>query len=297
MVPGPAPMRCTYAPTLGLTPQGAGHLHSAQCFYSRNQLDDSFYVQFVMGILGGIAATIPHLLHMKQTAESLFGDRCRFATIAAGRFAGGPAKVSVVSSGLFGMISGSAIANTVTTGVMTIPLMKKVGFQPRFAGAVEASASCGGQITPPIMGAAAFIMAEFLNVPYLDIAKAAAIPACLYFFGVFMEVHFEAKRCNLRGLSRDELPKFGNVMRERGHLFVPLFAIILFLSVGFTPLYAALMGLVTCIIAGALKKATRMSFRQIADGFELGARNAIGVGLACPLPSSGLKPRSVTLTC
>jgi TRAP transporter 4TM/12TM fusion protein len=144
------------------------------------------------------------------------------------------------------------------------------------------------------MGAAAFIMAEFLSVPYIDIAKAAAIPACLYFFGVFMEVHFEAKRCNLRGLSRDELPRFMDVMKERGHLFVPLFAIILFLSMGFTPLYAALMGLVTCIIAGALKKATRMSLRQIADGFELGARNAIGVGLACA--SAGIIIGAITLT-
>jgi TRAP transporter 4TM/12TM fusion protein len=137
-------------------------------------------------------------------------------------------------------------------------------------------------------------MAEFLNVPYLDIAKAAAIPACLYFFGVFMEVHFEAKRCNLRGLSRDELPRFADVMKERGHLFVPLFAIIIFLSIGFTPLYAALMGLVTCIIAGALKKATRMSPRQIADGFELGARNAIGVALACA--SAGMIIGAITLT-
>jgi len=159
---------------------------------------------------------------------------------------------------------------------------------------VEASSSTGGQIMPPIMGAAAFIMAEFLNVPYLDIAKAAAIPACLYFFGVFMEVHFEAKRCNLRGLSRDELPRFADVMKERGHLFVPLFAIIIFLSIGFTPLYAALMGLVTCIIAGALKKETRMSPRQIADGFELGARNAIGVALACA--SAGIIIGAITLT-
>jgi TRAP transporter 4TM/12TM fusion protein len=173
-------------------------------------------------------------------------------------------------------------------------MMKRLGYRPEFAAAVEASSSTGGQIMPPIMGAAAFIMAEFLNVPYLMIAKAAAIPACLYFFGVFMEVHFEAKRCNLRGLNRDELPKFRNVMRERGHLFVPLFAIIIFLSVGFTPLYAALMGLVTCIIAGALKKATRMSAREIANGFELGARNAIGVGLACA--TAGIIIGAITLT-
>jgi TRAP transporter 4TM/12TM fusion protein len=202
--------------------------------------------------------------------------------------------MAIVTSALEGTVSGSSVANTVESGSLTIPMMKRLGYRPEFAAAVEASSSTGGQIMPPIMGAAAFIMAEFLNVPYLDIAKAAAIPACLYFFGVFMEVHFEAKRCNLRGLNRDELPKFGNVMRERGHLFVPLFAIIIFLSVGFTPLYAALMGLVTCIIAGALKKATRMSTREIADGFELGARNAIGVALACA--SAGIIIGAITLT-
>jgi TRAP transporter 4TM/12TM fusion protein len=191
-------------------------------------------------------------------------------------------------------VSGSSVANTVESGSLTIPMMKRLGYRPEFAAAVEASASTGGQIMPPIMGAAAFIMAEFLNMPYLDIAKAAAIPACLYFFGVFMEVHFEAKRCNLRGLSRDELPKFTDVMKERGHLFIPLFAIIIFLSIGFTPLYAALMGLVTCIIAGAIKKETRMSPREIADGFELGARNAVGVALACA--SAGIVIGVITLT-
>jgi TRAP transporter 4TM/12TM fusion protein len=172
--------------------------------------------------------------------------------------------------------------------------MKRLGYRPEFAAAVEASASTGGQIMPPIMGAAAFIMAEFLNVPYLDIAKAAAIPACLYFFGVFMEVHFEAKRCKLRGLSRDELPRFGAVMRERGHLFFPLFAIIFFLSAGFTPLYAALMGLLICVVAGALRRSTRMSPREILDAFELGARNAIGVALACA--AAGIIIGVVTLT-
>jgi TRAP transporter 4TM/12TM fusion protein len=202
--------------------------------------------------------------------------------------------MAIVTSALEGTVSGSSVANTVESGSLTIPMMKRLGYRPEFAAAVEASSSTGGQIMPPIMGAAAFIMAEFLNVPYLDIAKAAAIPACLYFFGVFMEVHFEAKRCNLRGLSRDELPRFADVMKERGHLFVPLFAIIIFLSIGFTPLYAALMGLVTCIIAGALKQATRMNPRQIADGFELGARNAIGVALACA--SAGIIIGAITLT-
>ncbi|HYL82173.1 MAG TPA: TRAP transporter fused permease subunit, partial [Candidatus Acidoferrum sp.] len=146
----------------------------------------------------------------------------------AGWASGGPAKVAVVTSALEGMISGSSVANTVESGSFTIPMMKKLGYRPEFAAAVEASASTGGQIMPPIMGAAAFIMAEFLNMPYLEIAKAAAIPACLYFFGVFMEVHFEAKRSKLRGMSRDELPRMSSVMAERGHLVIPLFVIIIF---------------------------------------------------------------------
>ena len=267
--------------------------------YSLERIASHMYLttEGILGIPLGVAATFIYLFILfgsfreKSGLGQLFID---ISNAVAGWASGGPAKMAVVTSALEGTVSGSSVANTVESGSLTIPMMKRLGYRPEFAAAVEASSSTGGQIMPPIMGAAAFIMAEFLNVPYLTIAKAAAIPACLYFFGVFMEVHFEAKRCNLRGLSRDELPKFGHVMRERGHLFVPLFAIIIFLSIGFTPLYAALMGLVTCIIAGALKKATRMSAREIADGFELGARNAIGVGLACA--SAGIIIGAITLT-
>jgi TRAP transporter 4TM/12TM fusion protein len=267
--------------------------------YSLERIASHMYLttEGILGIPLGVAATFIFLFILfgsfreKSGLGQLFID---ISNAVAGWASGGPAKMAIVTSALEGTVSGSSVANTVESGSLTIPMMKRLGYRPEFAAAVEASSSTGGQIMPPIMGAAAFIMAEFLNVPYLDIAKAAAIPACLYFFGVFMEVHFEAKRCNLRGLSREELPKFGNVMRERGHLFVPLFAIIIFLSVGFTPLYAALMGLVTCIIAGSLKQATRMSPRQIADGFELGARNAIGVALACA--AAGIIIGAITLT-
>jgi TRAP transporter 4TM/12TM fusion protein len=267
--------------------------------YSLERIFSHMYLttEGILGIPLGVAATFIYLFILfgsfreKSGLGQLFID---ISNAVAGWASGGPAKMAIVTSALEGTVSGSSVANTVESGSLTIPMMKRLGYRPEFAAAVEASSSTGGQIMPPIMGAAAFIMAEFLNVPYLDIAKAAAIPACLYFFGVFMEVHFEAKRCNLRGLSRDELPRFGAVMRERGHLFVPLFAIIIFLSIGFTPLYAALMGLVTCIIAGALKKATRMSLREIADGFELGARNAIGVALACA--SAGIIIGAITLT-
>ena len=267
--------------------------------YSLERIASHMYLttEGILGIPLGVAATFIYLFILfgsfreKSGLGQLFID---ISNAVAGWASGGPAKMAVITSALEGTVSGSSVANTVESGSLTIPMMKRLGYRPEFAAAVEASASTGGQIMPPIMGAAAFIMAEFLNVPYLDIAKAAAIPACLYFFGVFMEVHFEAKRCNLRGLSRSELPRFLDVLKERGHLFVPLFAIIIFLSVGFTPLYAALMGLVTCIIAGALKKATRMSFREIADGFELGARNAIGVALACA--SAGIIIGAITLT-
>jgi TRAP transporter 4TM/12TM fusion protein len=267
--------------------------------YSLERIASHMYLttEGILGIPLGVAATFIYLFILfgsfreKSGLGQLFID---VSNAVAGWASGGPAKMAVITSALEGTVSGSSVANTVESGSLTIPMMKRLGYRPEFAAAVEASSSTGGQIMPPVMGAAAFIMAEFLNVPYLTIAKAAAIPACLYFFGVFMEVHFEAKRCNLRGLRRDELPRFADVMKERGHLFVPLFAIIIFLSVGFTPLYAALMGLVTCIIAGALKKATRMSAREIADGFELGARNAIGVGLACA--SAGIIIGAITLT-
>lgn len=267
--------------------------------YSLERIASHMYLttEGILGIPLGVAATFIYVFVLFGSFREKTGLGQLFIDISnavAGWASGGPAKMAVVTSALEGTVSGSSVANTVESGSLTIPMMKKLGYRPEFAAAVEASSSTGGQIMPPIMGAAAFIMAEFLNMPYLDIAKAAAIPACLYFFGVFMEVHFEAKRCKLRGLSRDELPKFGQVMRERGHLFFPLVAIITFLSAGFTPLYAALMGLAVCVLAGALRKSTRMSLREIADAFELGARNAVGVALACA--SAGIIIGVVTLT-
>lgn len=267
--------------------------------YSLERIASHMYLttEGILGIPLGVAATFIYVFVLFGSFREKTGLGQLFIDISnavAGWASGGPAKMAVVTSALEGTVSGSSVANTVESGSLTIPMMKKLGYRPEFAAAVEASSSTGGQIMPPIMGAAAFIMAEFLNMPYLDIAKAAAIPACLYFFGVFMEVHFEAKRCKLRGLSRDELPRFGQVMRERGHLFFPLIAIITFLSAGFTPLYAALMGLAVCVLAGALRKSTRMSLREIADAFELGARNAVGVALACA--SAGIIIGVVTLT-
>ena len=184
--------------------------------YSLERIASHMYLttEGILGIPLGVAATFIYLFILfgsfreKSGLGQLFID---ISNAVAGWASGGPAKMAVITSALEGTVSGSSVANTVESGSLTIPMMKRLGYRPEFAAAVEASASTGGQIMPPIMGAAAFIMAEFLNMPYLDIAKAAAIPACLYFFGVFMEVHFEAKRCNLRGMSRDELPRFSRM--------------------------------------------------------------------------------------
>jgi TRAP transporter 4TM/12TM fusion protein len=251
----------------------------------------------ILGIPLWVSATFIYLFVLfgafreKTGLGQLFID---LSNAAAGWASGGPAKVAVVTSALEGMISGSSVANTVESGSFTIPMMKRLGYRPEFAAAVEASASTGGQIMPPIMGAAAFIMAEFLNMPYIEIAKAAAIPACLYFFGIFIEVHLEAKRSKLRGMSRDELPRMTTVMKERGHLFFPLVAIIVFLMGGYTPLYAALMGLVVCVLAAQVRKSTRMGIVDILNAFAAGARGALGVAIACA--TAGIIIGVVTLT-
>jgi len=267
--------------------------------YSLRRIASHMYLttEGIMGIPLWVSSTFIYLFVLfgafreKTGLGQLFID---LSNAVAGWASGGPAKVAVVTSALEGMISGSSVANTVESGSFTIPMMKRLGYRPEFAAAVEASASTGGQIMPPIMGAAAFIMAEFLNMPYIEIAKAAAIPACLYFFGVFIEVHLEAKRSKLRGLSRDELPRLSIVMKERGHLLLPLFAIIFFLMGGFTPLYAALMGLVVCVLAAQVRKSTRMGFRDIANAFAAGARGALGVAIACA--TAGIIIGVVTLT-
>lgn len=256
-----------------------------------------FTTEGILGIPLGVSATFIFLFILFGAFLEKTGIGKLFIDIAdsiAGWASGGPAKVAVITSALEGTISGSSVANTVGSGSFTIPMMKKLGYRPEFAGAVEAAASTGGQIMPPIMGAAAFLMAEFTNTPYIEIAKAAAIPACLYFFGIFIEVHFEAKRCGLKGMSRDQLPKFFQVLKERGHLFVPLIAIIYVLVEGYTPTFAALVGLGLSIVAGMIKKATRMSPWDIITALQAGARGALGVAIACA--TAGIIVGVVTLT-
>ena len=203
------------------------------------------------------------------------------ANAIAGWASGGPAKVAVLSSGLMGTVSGSSVANVVGTGSLTIPMMKKLGYHKDFAGAVEAAASTGGQLMPPVMGAAAFLMAEFVGVPYVEIVKAAVIPAFLYFTGVWLGVHFEAQRNNLRGLPREELPKLGELLKTRGHLAIPLIVIVWLLVSGYTPMRAALVAIILSIVVSSLKKSTRMSPAEIVHGLETGARNVLGVLVAC----------------
>ncbi len=252
----------------------------------------------IYGIPVGVVATFVFHFVLFGIMAQLTGLGQLFvnlATIAAGRFSGGPAKVCVVSSGLFGMISGSAIANAVTTGVMTIPLMKKVGFSPRFAGAVEASAACGGQVTPPIMGAAAFIMAETLGIPYNQLILVAIVPAALHYFAILWMVHLESKRLGLAGMDPKDIPTLRKVLASSWHLFIPLVAMVTLLLMQFTPFLAAFWGITLTIVCSWLPALMRrlpgglghgmvglaITPRALVRGFDMGARSALSIGAAC----------------
>ena len=243
-----------------------------------------FTTEGIFGIPLGVSSTFIFLFILFGAYLEGTGLGKFFIDVAnsiAGWASGGPAKVSVLSSGLMGTVSGSSVANVVGTGSLTIPMMKKLGYHKDFAGAVEAAASTGGQLMPPVMGAAAFLMAEFVGVPYVEIVKAAVIPAFLYFAGVWLGVHFEAKRNNLRGLERSELPKLGELLRTRGHLAIPLLVIVWLLVSGYTPMRAALVAIILSIVVSSLKASTRMSPAEIIHGLETGARNVLGVLVAC----------------
>ncbi|MCB8822470.1 TRAP transporter permease [Microvirga rosea] len=212
--------------------------------------------QGIYGIALGVVATyVFHyvlfgVLATRVGLGKLFID---LASCLAGRYAGGPAKVSIFGSALFGMISGSSIANTVTVGSLTIPAMIRLGYPRHFAAAVESTASTGGQITPPIMGAAAFLMVEFLNVSYQTVILAAIVPALMHFFGVFMQVHFEARRSGMRGMNPEELPSPARVLREGWQSVMPLAVLLVVLFTGFTPYLAAFWGITACILIGTVR--------------------------------------------
>ena len=216
------------------------------------------------------------------------------ANSLAGWAAGGPAKVAVLSSALQGTVSGSSVSNTVSTGSFTIPLMKKLGYEPEFAGAVEAAASTGGQIMPPVMGSAAFLISESCGVPYRQLMVCALIPASLYFTGIWISVHLEAKRLGLKGLPREQLPKLGPLMASKGHLLIPLVGIIYLMISGYTITRAALIGCLLCIIVPYLRKGTHVPFKQIFTALPQAARNVISVATACS--TAGIIIGMVTLT-
>ncbi|WP_103107812.1 TRAP transporter permease [Brevibacillus reuszeri] len=213
--------------------------------------------------------------------------------VVAGRRIGGPAKVAVFSSALQGTISGSSVANVVTSGAFTIPMMKRLGYRSEFAAAVEASSSTGGQIMPPVMGAAAFLMAEFIGVPYLEIAKSAALPAILFFVGIWIMTHFEAKRLGLRGLTKEELPNKKEVLKK-AYLLLPIVIIITALMMNFSAERSAIIGIVSTIVVGAFRKETRMSVADILQALASGARMALGVVAATAC--AGIIVGTITLT-
>lgn len=283
-----------------------GFLHHRGYSFKRVVAHLFFNTEGIMGTPIGACSTFIFLFIMfgalleKTGIGQFFIDICN---AIAGGAAGGPAKVAVLTSALEGTVSGSSVSNTVGSGSFTIPMMKKLGYRPEFAAAVEASASTGGQIMPPIMGAAAFLMAESLAIPYLDVAKAAIIPAILYFSGIFIMVHLEARKIGLVGMDKSTLPKFIPLLLKKGYLVLPLVAIIYFLVSGKTPAFSALMGIV---FAGALqliflfkdlftKKITwKDLLSEITDTICAAARNIISVAVACGM--AGIIIGVVTLT-
>ncbi|MDY2648674.1 MAG: TRAP transporter permease [Pyramidobacter porci] len=216
------------------------------------------------------------------------------ANALAGWAVGGPAKVAVLSSALQGTVSGSSVANTVSTGSFTIPLMKSLGYEPEFAGAVEAAASTGGQIMPPVMGSAAFLIAESVGIPYSQLMLVALIPALLYFSGIWIMVDFEARRKGLKGLPREKLPPAKPLLLQKGHLVLPLAAIIYFMLSGFTITRSALWGIMIAALVPFLKKSTWVSPKQILEALPLAARNIVSVATACS--TAGIIVGMVTLT-
>ncbi|AUX88805.1 TRAP transporter permease [Acinetobacter sp. ACNIH1] len=214
----------------------------------------------------------------KSGMGKLFND---LAMALAGHKQGGPAKVAVISSGFMGSINGTAVANVVGTGSFTIPLMKKIGYHKNFAGAVEASASVGGQILPPVMGASAFIMAETTGVSYGTIALAAVLPALLYYLGVMAQVHFRAGRDNLKGVPKADLPRVKEVLKERGHLLLPIIALVVFLFQSIPVSYAAVYTILLTIVVAAFRKSTRMGPKEILEALADGAKQSLSVMSAC----------------
>lgn len=242
--------------------------------------------QGIFGVAIGVCASYIFVFIMfgeflKNSGLSEFINDIALALI--GHKAGGPAKVAVVASALMGMINGSAVANVATTGTITIPLMKQIGYKKEFAAAVEATASTGGQFCPPIMGAVGFIMAEYLRISYSKVMIAAIIPAFLYYFGVMVSVHLEAKRLGLKGIARENLPNVIEVVKTRGVLSVPIFVLIGLIMSGFSPIFSSVIGIIATIIVSQFTKNNTMNFKAIKKSLIDGALGTVNVGISCLL--------------
>ncbi|MCO4319241.1 TRAP transporter permease [Phyllobacterium sp. 21LDTY02-6] len=264
-----------------------------------SQLIDHLYLttQGIYGIALGVVATYVFHFVLFGVFATRIGLGQLFLDCAAwvaGRYAGGPAKVSIFGSALFGMISGSSVANTVTVGSLTIPAMIRLGYKRHFAAAVESASSTGGQITPPIMGAAAFLMIEFLDLPYTTIILAAIVPAFMHFFGVLVQVHFEAKRSGLRGMTPEEMPDLKEAFKRDWPTVIPLIVLVGILLAGYTPYLAAFWGITLCVLVGLFNPRKRMTIMEVFDSLRDGAKYALAVGAAAA--TVGIVVGVVTLT-
>jgi TRAP transporter 4TM/12TM fusion protein len=267
-------------------------------------LDLSYFVSYqYLGTEGlftvplGISATFIAIfvIFASFLTNSGVGDFFMEASSAvAGHRRGGPAKVSVVASAFMGSVSGSAVGNVVTTGSVTIPLMKKMGFPPQLAAGIEAIASTGGQIMPPIMGAGAFVMAGIIGKPYLIVCLAAVVPALLYFLSVFVMVHFESERYGIEGLPKESLPHLLPVLKKRGHLMLPLGVLIFMLLTGATAMKAGFFAVISVIAISAIQKETRMGFLDMLNALESGAKGILPIAAACAC--SGIVVGVLTIT-
>ncbi len=254
--------------------------------FSTEMIIDQLYLttEGIFGMPLGVSATYVILFIIfgtfleKSGTGQLFMD---FASAITGWTRGGPGKISCISSALFGTISGSAVANVMVDGWLSIPLMKRTGFKPPFACAVEATASTGGQIMPPVMGAAAFVMSEFTGIPYITICLYALIPALLYYLALFSSIHFEAGRTGIKGIPKEELPRLRVVMARRGHMFIPLGVIVYMMIQGYTPMYACIFSTIAVVVLSFIRPETRMSFKTFLKALEESAKNTLGVAAAC----------------
>ena len=254
--------------------------------YTWKRVAETMYVstQAIFGVPAGIAATYIVCFVIFGSFLETFGAGQWFVDIAfagAGRFRGGPAKTAILSSALMGMISGSPAANVVTTGTFTIPLMKRMGFKPHVAGAVEAVASTGGMFTPPIMGAAAFMMAEFLNVKYSTVAAAAILPAVLYYISAILVVDSISVKEHLLGLPRNELPSVKSVMKERGLMGLPILMIIVVILMGWSPMKAAFWATLLTLALSFFSPATRPTVNKFFEALESGTKSVTGIAISC----------------